>query len=83
MGLFEFFDLLWLIAMIAWYGAAAALIAVAVWATRLAWRRYRLLRRWARELALVEDWPPITSRAAHAEALDRLANAVRRGGEDR
>lgn len=83
MGLFEFIDLLWAVATVAWSGAPVAMIALAVWAARLAWRQYRLLRRWSRELAVVEDWPPITSRAAHAEALHRLANAVRRGGEDR
>jgi hypothetical protein len=83
MGLFEFFDWLWVVATVAWAGAPVALIALAVWAARVARRKARLLRRLSRELAVVEGWPPVTSRAAHAEALHRLANAMRRGGEDR
>lgn len=83
MGLFEFFDWLWIVATITWAGAPVVMIALAVWAARVAWSRYRLLRRMSQELALLEDWPPITSRAAHAEALARLANAMRRDSEDR
>lgn len=82
MDVFEIIDLLWIVAAVTWSVAAVALIAGGMWAARLAWRRARLLRRWSRELAAVEDWPRITSRAAHAEALHRLATAVRRGGED-
>lgn len=79
MDLFTFLDLLWVVATVASYGAALALIALAVYATKFARRKARLLRRWNRELAAREDWPPITSRAAHAEALHRLAIVLRRG----